>query len=123
MNDGPDGPPTLPPGATAQRTATGLEFLDVAPGAGDPACDGTTVRVRFRGWLTDGTLFEQGGLEFRVGEGEVIPGFEEGVTGMRPGAWRRLIIPSDLAYGPRGRGRRVPPFATLIYDVELVSAR
>lgn len=127
MHEGPDGPPTLPQGAEAVRTSSGLEYLDVVPGEGDAAHAGWLVRVRYRGWLTDGTLFEQtpgrGALEFRIGEGEVIPAFEEGIAGMRPGGWRRLIVPSDLAYGPRGRPGRVPPFATLIYDVELVAAR
>lgn len=128
MHEASDGPPTLPQGAEAVRTASGLEYLEIAPGAGDPAKAGTRVRVHFSGWLTDGTLFERtapdrGPLEFRLGDGQVIPALDEGIAGMRPGGRRRLIVPSDLAYGPRGKPPRVPPFATLIYDVELLAGR
>ncbi len=127
MHEAPNGPPTLPKGAETVRTDSGLEYLDITPGEGEAAAPGARVRVHYHGWLTDGTLFERtpgrGPLEFRLGEGEVIPAFEEGIAGMRPGGRRRLIVPSDLAYGPRGKPGRVPPFATLIYDVELVAAR
>ena len=127
MTDPGEGPPTLPPGATAQRTESGLEYLDVDAGQGPAARDGQEVTVRYRAWLTDGTPVgstdgPSGPLVFRLGAGEVIPALDEGIAGMRAGGRRRLIVPSDLAYGPRGRPGRVPPFATLIYDVELVKA-
>jgi peptidylprolyl isomerase len=128
MSEPSEGPPTLPPGVQTVRTDTGLEYLDVAIGTGTPARMSDRVRVHYRGWLTDGTLFdrtgpERGPLEFRLGEGEVIPALDEGIAGMQPGGRRRLIAPSDLGYGPVGKPGRVPPFATLIYDVELVSSQ
>ena len=121
--DAADGPPTLPPGTEPVRTASGLEYFEFVPGSGAPARSGMRVRVSYRAWLTDGTLFEStasrgGAVEFVLGGGEVIPALDEGVLGMRVGAKRRLIVPSDLAYGSRGRTGSVPPFATLIYDVE-----
>ncbi|MFN8177657.1 MAG: FKBP-type peptidyl-prolyl cis-trans isomerase [bacterium] len=119
------GPPTLPSGTEPVRTASGLEYFEFAPGTGVSVRRGTRVRVSYRAWLTDGTLFEStasrgGALEFILGDGEVLAALDEGVSGMRVGAKRRLIVPSDLAYGPRGRLGSVPPFATLIYDVELL---
>jgi FKBP-type peptidyl-prolyl cis-trans isomerase len=124
----PEGPPTLPSTAEAVRTESGLEYFDVAPGDGTPVSAGSQVRVSYRGWLTDGTLFDStdrrgGPLEFLVAGDEVIPALDEGVRGMRPGGKRRLIVPSDLAYGPRGKKGSVPPFATLIFDVEVLSVR
>ena len=123
--DAAGGPPTLPTTAEPVRTASGLEYFEFAPGAGPSVRLGNRVRVSYRAWLTDGTLFEStasrgGPLEFVLGDGEVLAALDEGVVGMRVGAKRRLIVPSDLAYGPRGRLGSVPPFATLIYDVELL---
>lgn len=121
-----EGPPTLPPGLAAQRTESGLEYIDVTPGEGAPARPGDPVRVQYRMWLLDGTLAGEtaGGVPeaFVPGEGRVIAALEEGVAAMRPGGVRRLIAPSDLAYGPRGDGRWIPPYATLIVDLTLVSA-
>lgn len=124
----PGPPPTLPAGTEAVRTTSGLEYFEVAAGTGAPSQSGSRVRVSYRAWLTDGTLFETtasrgGSMEFVLGAGQVIPALEEGVQGMRPGARRRLIVPSDLAYGAGGRSGSVPPFATLIYDVELLGFR
>lgn len=125
MTPDDDGPPTLPRGVEARRTESGLEILDFEPGTGREATSDARVKLRCVGWLTDGTSLERSGaagrFEFRVGRGEVVPGLDEGVVGMRVGGRRRLIVPSDLAYGPRGKGGRIPPFATLIYDVELLS--
>ena len=77
-------------------------------------------------WLLDGTLVEDTGdgdpRAFVPGEGAVIPALEEGATGMKPGGLRRLIVPSDQAYGPEGNGGRIPPYATLIVDLTLESA-
>ena len=123
-----EGPPTLPPSAEAVRTESGLEYFDVVPGSGATAKAESRVRVSYRGWLTDGTLFDTterrgGSLEFLVAGDEVIPALDEGVRGMRVGGKRRLIVPSDLAYGPRGKKGSVPPFATLIFDIELLGVR
>jgi FKBP-type peptidyl-prolyl cis-trans isomerase len=109
----------------AERTASGLEYIDVTPGEGAPAGLGRPVRVVYRIWLLDGTLADgtAGGAPagFVPGEETVIPALEEGVQGMRPGGTRRLIVPSDLAYGPKGDGKRIPPYATLIVDLKLDS--
>ena len=125
-DDPADGPPTLPSTARPVQKPSGLEYFEFAAGRGAPVRPGMRVRVSYRAWLTDGTLFDttakQGGaVEFVLGDGEILPALDEGVAGMCVGAKRRLIVPSDLAYGPRGRGA-VPPFATLIYDVELLQA-
>jgi peptidylprolyl isomerase len=122
------GPPTLPPGLEARQTDTGLEILEVETGDGSEAREGAVLEVHCRGWLTNGTPVEDTHLvgrpaELTLGAGQVIPGFEEGVRGMRVGGRRRLILPSDLAYGSRGHGKLIPPYATLIYDVELLAVR
>jgi peptidylprolyl isomerase len=127
MKSSSDGPPTLPTGVEAIRTPSGLEYLDFAGGEGPAVAPGSRVTVEYRAWLTDGTLFDRtspdtGPVAFQVGRGQVIPALEEGVVGMRVGGGRRLIVPSDLAYGARGRAA-VPPFATLIYDVLVVAIR
>jgi FKBP-type peptidyl-prolyl cis-trans isomerase len=120
-----EGPPTLPAGLSTVRTETGLEYLDIEIGRGKAAAAGRKVRIRFRGWLTEGSLFdstdERGPSEITVGSGEVIPALDEGVLRMKVGGRRRLIVPSDLGYGSRGRGKAVPPYASLILDIELLA--
>jgi peptidylprolyl isomerase len=111
----------------AIRSPSGLELLDFSAGEGPVVAPGKRVAIEYRAWLTDGTLFdrttpERGPVTFQVGRGQVIPALEEGVLGMRVGGGRRLIVPSDLAYGSRGKDA-VPPFATLIYDILLVAIR
>lgn len=123
-----DGPPTLPQGVEAVRSPSSLEYMNLEAGETPAAKDGSDVRVHYRCWLTEGTLIEdtwaQGEpLEMHVGGGDVIPGLEEGVSGLGAGGKRRLIVPSDLAYGPRGFGSKVPPYATLIYDIEIITVR
>ena len=120
------GPPTLPSGLEAVRTASGLEYLEVEVGRGKAARDGSTVHAHVRGWLTDGRLFDDswaGGepLELVLGKGHPIEAIDEGVIGMKVGGKRRLIVPSDLAYGADGHGALVPPYATLILDIELIA--
>jgi FKBP-type peptidyl-prolyl cis-trans isomerase len=103
------------------RTASGLEFLDVAPGEGPTGRTGAKVRVRCTTWLPEGTLVEDGACrEFVLGDGTQVAGLEEGLMGLGAGARRRLIVPSDLAYGPKGLPPAVPPYATLIVDVEVL---
>jgi peptidylprolyl isomerase len=107
------------------RTPTGLEYLDFDPGQGQAVESGSRVAVEYRAWLTTGDPIDatrHGPVEFRVGAGQVLPALDEGVLGMRLGGGRRLIVPSDLAYGSRGKGA-VPPFATLIYDLRVVGIR
>ena len=86
------------------------------------------MRVHYTGWLTDGTKFDSSvdrgePFSFTLGTGEVIPGWDEGVATMKVGGKRKLIIPSDLAYGPRGRPPVIPPAAELTFDVELLSIK
>jgi FKBP-type peptidyl-prolyl cis-trans isomerase FkpA len=107
-----------------QRTPSGLYVQDVQQGTGETAQAGDHVVVHYTGWLPNGRQFDssrdRGPFDFRLGQGEVIPGWDEGVAGMREGGRRRLVIPSDLAYGPSGAGGVIPPNATLVFDVELL---
>lgn len=125
MTDPSDGPPTLPPGAGAVTTATGLEYVDVDPGK-DPRIEpGSRARIHYRCWLTDGRLVEDtraagAEMELVVDQGDAVAGLDEGLVGMGVGGRRRLIVPSDLAYGATGSPPRIPPYATLIYDIEVV---
>jgi FKBP-type peptidyl-prolyl cis-trans isomerase FkpA len=110
-----------------------FEVTDLAPGAGPPIAAGQTAGVAYMGWIFDpgapdlkGRLFDSsqaGGapLKFNLGAAQVIKGWDEGVLGMKVHGRRRLIIPPELAYGDRGAGAVIPPGATLIFDVELVS--
>lgn len=113
--------------STAMQTrADGLRVQDFEEGSGPAASRGDTVSVHYTGCLTDGTKFDSSydrkePFQFVLGTGMVIPGWDEGLKGMKPGGERRLVIPSDLAYGSRGAGGVIPPNATLIFDVKLVS--
>ncbi len=109
-----------------RRRASGLWLQDLIPGEGDTATRGSTVRIRYTGWLHDGTLFESNAtaepFEFRLGVGEMLEGWDEGIVGMRRGGKRKLVIPYQMAYGEAGEGE-VPPFAVLVYDIELIDFR
>lgn len=107
-----------------QLSPTGLYWQDVVVGTGAAAGVSDRVYVYYSGWLPDGTLFDSNvddePLVFRLAEGIVIRGWDEGIIGMQVGGKRRLVIPPHLAYGRRGNGP-IPPLATLIFDVELVN--
>ncbi|HMQ29782.1 MAG TPA: FKBP-type peptidyl-prolyl cis-trans isomerase, partial [Chloroflexaceae bacterium] len=131
------GAPLAPAAVDASRlttTPSGLQYIDLEPGTGPEATAGRTVLVHYTGWLADGTRFDtsrqprrpmgrQEPFSFTLGRGEVIPGWDEGVAGMKVGGTRQLIIPPDLAYGDRGAGGVIPPGATLTFEVELIEVR
>lgn len=107
-------------------TASGLIIEDLTVGSGDEACAGQEVTVHYTGWLTDGTKFDSSKdrddpFVFPLGSGRVIRGWDEGVQGMKIGGTRKLTIPPDLGYGPRGAGGVIPPNATLVFEVELLA--
>ncbi len=113
------------PEGTAVTTSSGLQYVDLLVGEGAPAQAGQTVIVHYTGWLENGKKFDSSvdrgqPFSFPLGAGRVIKGWDEGVQGMKVGGKRKLTIPSNLGYGPRGAGGIIPPNATLIFDVELL---
>lgn len=108
-----------------QSTASGLKYVILKEGTGPQPTKGRPVTVHYTGWLTDGKKFDSSvdrgsPFQFNLGVGEVIPGWDEGVSLMKTGEKRKLIIPPNLGYGARGAGGVIPPNATLIFEVELL---
>lgn len=123
-------------GATSMSTAiTELQKIDTLEGAGREAEPGFNVTVHYTGWLYDANAADKKGqkfdssldrkqpINFFLGAGQVIQGWDEGFTGMKIGGKRTLIIPSNMGYGARGAGGVIPPNATLIFDVELLDVK
>ena len=109
-------------------TPTGLKYYDLVEGTGEMPSTGQTVVVHYTGWLVDGTQFDSSvdrgqPFSFTLGQGEVIPGWDEGVANMKVGTKRQLVIPAELAYGEVGSGNSIPPNATLIFEVELLEIK
>jgi FKBP-type peptidyl-prolyl cis-trans isomerase FkpA len=113
---------------TDTATDTQLIMNDEIISTGATATSGDSVTVNYVGTLTDGTVFDASanhattGFTFTLGVGQVIPGWDQGIVGMREGGKRKLVIPSSLAYGPQGQGS-IPPNATLIFEVELLKVQ
>jgi FKBP-type peptidyl-prolyl cis-trans isomerase FkpA len=119
----------------SQTGKTTLEIVEVTPGTGTEARPGRRVVVNYSGWLYHpdkpqhhGRLFDSSELqgkpyEFTIGASEAIPGWDEGISGMKAGGKRTLVIPPAMAYGRRGYGESIPPNATLVFEVELVAVK
>lgn len=130
-------PPAQPAPQTPQAGQTvtlpsGLQITDSRIGSGKTAGPGYIAVVHYTGWLYEngakGKQFDTSvgrgqPFEFTPGEGRVIKGWEQGVSGMKVGGKRTLIVPPDLGYGARGAGRSIPPNATLIFDIELIGVK
>ena len=112
-----------------KETESGLKYIDHEVGEGDEALAGKSVEVHYTGWLYedgkrtdkfDSSLDRNQPFNFRLGNRQVIGGWDEGVQGMRVGGMRELIIPPELGYGSRGAGGVIPPNATLNFEVQLL---
>ena len=111
-----------------EATKSGLRYQIIQKGTGAQAKAGQMVSVHYKGQLADGTVFDSSyrrnqPIDFQVGVGQVIPGWDEGICLLHVGDKARLVIPSDLAYGSAGAGGVIPPNATLVFDVELMDAK
>ncbi|WP_452602278.1 peptidylprolyl isomerase [Pontimicrobium sp. MEBiC06410] len=111
-----------------EATKSGLRYQILQKGEGAKAEKGKTVSVHYKGSLTDGTVFDSSykrnePIDFVLGAGQVISGWDEGISLLNVGDKARFVIPSDLAYGARGAGGVIPPNAILIFDVELMGIK
>jgi FKBP-type peptidyl-prolyl cis-trans isomerase len=110
---------------TVKPTATGLYYIEDSEGEGAQAVAGKKVKVHYTGYLLNGQKFDSSvdrgqPFEFTLGQGQVIPGWDEGIALMKVGGKAKLIIPSKLGYGARGAGQSIPPNSTLVFEVELL---
>ena len=115
-------------GGQVVKTESGLEYVDLVVGTGQEAKAGQTATVHYTGWLVDGKKFDSSvdrnePFSFRLGGGQVIKGWDEGVAGMKVGGKRKLTIPPQLGYGARGAGGVIPANATLTFEVELLGVK
>ncbi len=111
-----------------RMTDSGLKIEDLVSGDGAEAKAGQMVTVHYTGWLTNGSKFDSSKdrndpFRFKLGAGQVIRGWDEGVAGMQIGGKRKLTIPPQLGYGARGAGGVIPPNATLVFEVELLDVK
>jgi len=111
-----------------EKTESGLRYQFIQRGSGKQAESGKTVAVHYEGSLENGKVFDSSyprkkPIEFRLGQGQVIEGWDEGIALLKVGDKARFVIPSDLGYGPAGAGGVIPPNAILIFDVELMDVK
>lgn len=110
------------------ETSSGLKYVDEVVGSGSSPKTGQTVKVHYTGWLENGKKFDSSvdrgePFEFTIGVGQVIKGWDEGVSTMKVGGKRKLTILPKLAYGSMGAGNTIPPDSTLTFDVELLGIK
>ena len=123
-------------GNSSPTGPTQLQVTDTVVGTGATAAAGNTLTVNYTGWLYDANAAQNHGTQFdsslgagrtpfvfRMGVGQVIAGWDQGVLGMKVGGKRTLIIPSSLAYGSAGAGSLIPPNSALVFDVELLAVQ
>jgi FKBP-type peptidyl-prolyl cis-trans isomerase len=109
-------------------TPSGLKYTDLKIGQGDAAENGKVLEVHYSGWLANGGVKFDSSIDdrpftFRLGTGDAIKGWDEGLLGMKVGGRRRLVIPPELGFGKQGVGSVVPPNAVLVYEFELLAVR
>jgi len=109
-------------------TTRGVLVHDITVGTGNVTQPGRLLTVHYSGWLESGVKFDSSvdrkeTFQFVIGVGQVIPGWDEGVSGMRVGGHRQIIIPPELAYGANGSSGVIPPNATLIFEIELIKVQ
>ncbi len=109
-------------------TPLGVRYVDLQLGQGDEAQTGKIVEVHYVGWLEDGTRFDSSRdrehpFTFRLGTGDALKGWDDGLLGMKVGGKRKLTIPPELGFGKQGVGSVVPPNAVLHYEFELLAVR
>jgi peptidylprolyl isomerase len=109
-------------------TPSGLKYVETTVGTGAVPQKGQTVEVHYTGTLENGKKFDSSRdrnqtFKFQIGTGQVIKGWDEGLSTMKVGGRRQLIIPSELGYGARGAGGVIPPNAVLLFDVELIGVK
>ena len=102
------------------KLPSGLLLLDMEVGEGESADSGSTAQVGYTGYFTSGDVFDSGSFSFTVGAGQVVPGFDQGIAGMKVGGKRQLVIPSQLGYGDQDMGP-IPGGSTLVFVVQLQS--
>jgi peptidylprolyl isomerase len=120
--------PGLPGTGKVHKLASGLQYDDLVVGSGKMAEAGMNVSLNYRGFLMDGTPFDNSydrgePLKFQVAGGQMIQGFDEGVRGMRIGGKRKIVVPWAMAYGEAGRPPVIPPKADLVFDLELLDVK
>ena len=129
MRAGLQGGPSIDYDAAMETTPSGLSYEDTVVGTGPSPTRGQTCVMHYTGWLWvngakgakfDSSLDRGQPFEFPLGMGRVIKGWDEGVASMKVGGKRTLLIPANLGYGDRGAGGRIPPGATLLFEVELL---